>query len=193
MDPTVVGDHVRHREDARVPGFGEDVDARAGERPGRRDEVLVHAIHPPHHPADSIEVEARRRRARQDARPGGGRDQRTHRLRGQLHVGIEVDPRKRAADRVPEAQRGYLAGHRRLHDAYAGVPRDVRRPVRASVGHHDHVELAGRRAGEQPSKVALENGLLIVRRHDDADDRHPRAGRTPAIAHRTAPSRRTTG
>jgi hypothetical protein len=187
MDPTIVGDHVRHREDPRVPAFGEDVDAHPGERPRRRDEVLVDAVHATHHPADTIEVEAGRRRARQDAGPGCGRDQGPDRLRGQLHIRVQVDPGKRVAGLVAEAQRGHLAGNRGFHDPYADPPGDLGRPIGACVGHHDHVELPRLRAGEQPPQVAVENGLLVVRRHDDAHDRLPLADRTPRLAHRTAP------
>jgi hypothetical protein len=193
MDPTIVGDHVRHREDPRVPALGEDVDAHPGQRPRRRDEVLVHAVHPTHHPADAVEVEAWSRRARENAGLGGRGDQGAHRLGGQLHIRVEVDPRKGAAGLVTETQRRHLAGHRRLHDPYAHPPGDVGRPIGAGVRHHDDVELARPRASEQPPQVAVEYGLLVVGGHDDAHHRLPLAGRMSRLAHRAAPSRRPTG
>jgi hypothetical protein len=187
MDPTIVGDHVRHREDPRVPAFGEDVDAHAGEPPGRRDEVLVHPVHATHHPADAVEVEARHRRAGPDAGSRGRHDQSPHRVGGESHVRVQVDPRKRPAGLVAEAQRRNLAGNRSLQHAYADPPGDLGRPIGAGIGHHDHIELARLRAGEQPPEVGLEHRLLVVRRHHDADDRLPLAGGLARLAHRTAP------
>jgi hypothetical protein len=187
MDPTIVGDHVRHRKHPGVSLLGEHVDAHPGQRPGRRDEVLVHPMHAPRDAADAVQVQARNRGARQDAGPGAGRDQRAHRLRGQFDVGVEVHPGKRAARLVAEPERMHLAGNGCLHDTHADLPGGLRGAVGARVGDDDDVELAGGRAGEHPAQVVRDDGFLVVCRHDDADDRPLRDIRTRRLGHRTAP------
>jgi hypothetical protein len=172
MDQTIVGDDVGHRKHPRMALFGEHVAAGAGQRAVRRHQRVVHPVHPPGGPADAGQVELRRRGAGEDAGGRAGRDQRAHRGRVQLHVGVEVDPREGTACRVAQPQSVGLSRYRGLDD-----PHPVDRPgghggtVGARVGDHDDVELAGCRTVEQPAQVARDDGLLVVRRYDDADSR----------------------
>jgi len=175
MHPAVVGDHVRHREDPRVPRFGEHVDADAGQRAAGRDQLRVHPVHPPRDRPDAVEVQLRHRGAGQDSGAGGRRDQGPHRRRAQLHVSIQIDPGEGTAQLVPDPDGVGLTRYRRLDHAHVEPPGELLghlgRPVGARVGHHDDVELAGCRTVEQAREVAREYGLLVVRRDHDADHR----------------------
>jgi hypothetical protein len=171
MDPAIVGDHVRHREDPGVPGLGQHVDTRAGQSAVRRDQALVHAVHATHDRAGAIEVLRWYRRAREDTGPLARRGQRAHRARVERHVGVEVHPRERAAVGVAEPERWYLPRRRRLEDPYPGLPGDLGRAVGARVRDHDDVELTGRGTGEELPQVRRDDGFLVVRRYDDADRR----------------------
>jgi hypothetical protein len=172
MYQTIVGDDVGHREHPGVPLFGEHVAAGAGERPVRRHQRVVHAVHPLHQPADAGQVQPRRRGAGEDAGGRAGRDQRARRGRVQLHVGVEVQPGEGAAGRVAQPQRVRLSGYRGLdHPDAVDRPGGFRGTVGARVGDHDDVELAGCRTVEQPSQVVRDDGLLVVCRYDDADSR----------------------
>jgi hypothetical protein len=184
MHPAIVGDHIRHREDPRMTLFGERVDAHAGQRAARRDQPLVHAVHPPHDAPDAVEVQHRNRGAGQDAGAGGRRDQGTHRRRAQLHVGIEIHPGEGTADRVAEPDGVRLAGHRGLDHPYAGLLGDLGGTVGARVRDHDDVELAGGRAVEKAPQAAREDGLLVVRRDHDADHRSLAHAYRPSLAAR---------
>jgi hypothetical protein len=184
MDPAIVGDHVLYREDPRMPRFREHVDAHAGQRAAGRDQPLVHAVHPPHDRPDAVEVQHRNRGAGQDAGTGGRRGQGPHRRRAQLHVGVEIDPGEGTAQLVAQPDGVRLAGHRGLDDPYAGFLGDLGGTVGARVGHHDDVELAGRRAVEEAPQVAREDRLLVVRRHHDADHRSLAHAYRPSLAAR---------
>jgi hypothetical protein len=184
MDPAIVGDHVGHREDPRVPLFREHVDAHAGQRAAGRDQLLVHAVHPARDRSDAVEVQHRYRGAGQDAGTGGRRDEGTHRRRAQLHVGVEIDPGEGTAQLVPEPDGVRLAGHRGLHHPYAGFLGDLRGAVGARVRDHDDVELAGGGAVEEAPQVAREDGLLVVRRDHDADHRSLAHAYRPSLAAR---------
>jgi hypothetical protein len=173
MDQAIVGDHVRHREDPGVPRLGEHVDAHAGQRAMGRDQVLVHAVHAPDQPTDTIQIQARHRGTGEHTGRGAGGDQGPHRRGVEFHIGVEVDPGKAAAFRVAEAKRVRLARHWRLDDADPARARDRGRTIGAGVGDHDHVELARSRAGEQYAQVGGDHRLLVVRRHHDAGDRRP--------------------
>lgn len=171
MDPFVVGDHLRHREDPGVPGLGEDVDADARQRAVGLDELIVDVVHAPQQPADAGHVQLRHRRAGQHAGLGTRLRQGAHRRGRQLDVGVEIDPGKRPARLVTQAQRVGLAADRRLDHADARFPGDPGGAVTAGVGHDDHVELAGCRTVQQTTQVGPEDRLLVVRRNNDADRR----------------------
>jgi len=170
VDETIVGNDVGHREDPVPASLGEDIRAGAGQGALRLDQRLVNPVHPLDHPARAGQVELRRRGTGQDARLRAGRHQLAYRGRVQLHVGVEVDARERGAGRVAQPQRVRLARHRRLDDSHAvHLPRGRGGAVRARVRHHDHVELAGRAAVEQPAQVRRHDRFLVVRRNDYAD------------------------
>jgi hypothetical protein len=170
MDETIVGNDIRHGEDAAVAGLGQDVAPGPGQGPARSDERFVHPVHPSHHRPGAGQVELGPGSARQHTglralggqRPDGGG---VHR-----DVGVQVGAGERHARRVAEAQRVRLARHVGLDDADAGhPPRGRGRPVGAGVGDDDDIELTRSAAGEQAAKVPAEDGFLVVRRNDDAD------------------------
>ena len=171
MNPTIVGDHIRHREGPGVPLLREHVGANAGQRPLWRDQLLVHVVHPPGEAADPIQIQQRNRGAGQHAGPGAGRNEGTHRLRAQFHVGVQVDAGKGTAGLVAEPERVRLTWHRRLNNPHTGLPGHLSRAVGAGVGNHDDVELAGSRRGEEPAQIVRDDGFLVVCRHNDADHR----------------------
>jgi hypothetical protein len=172
MYQTVVGDDVRHREDPGVARLGEHVRTGAGQRPTRPDELVVHPVHPLGDGADAGEVEPRRRGARQHPGLRARGDQRAYRVRVDPYVRVEVEPREGTRLRVAQPHRVGLPRYRGLDDPYAlDRPGRVGGAVATGVGHHDHVELAGRGTGEQPAQVAGEDGFLVVRRYDDAQGR----------------------
>jgi hypothetical protein len=172
MDETVVGDHVRHREDPCVPRLGEHVRAHAGQRAVRRDQPVVHPVHPAGQPADTGQVQRRYRGTGQYAGRGARGGQRPYRRGVHPHVGVQVYPGKGPAGLVAQAQRVRLARHGGLDHPYAGLPGERGGAVGARVGDHDDVELAGRRTGEQVPQVAGDDRLFVVRGHHNADD-HP--------------------
>jgi hypothetical protein len=177
MYQTIIRDDIRHREDPGMPLFGEHVGAGAGQRPVRRDQLFMHAVYALHHPADPVQVQQWRRGTGQDAGCGARGDQRPHRLGAQLYIGVQVEPGEGTASRVAQPQRVRLARHRRLDDPHAvDLPGGFRGTVGARVGDHDDVELTGGRTVEQPSQIARDDGLLVVRRYDDADSRLAHAG-----------------
>jgi hypothetical protein len=190
MDQTVVRDDIRHREDPGVAPLRQHVGAGTGQCPVRRDQRVVYPVHPPHDPAHAGEVESRRGRGGQHAGCRAGGDQLTHRGCGQLDVGVEVQAGEGAAYRVAQPQGVRLARHRGLLYPYAvDLPRRVRGRVGARVGDHDDVELAGRRAVEQPAQIAGDDGLFVVCRYDDADHRIAHAAQDSGCAtHRTRES-----
>jgi hypothetical protein len=176
MDPTVIRDDIGHREHPGVPGLGEHVDAHPGQRAVRSDQLLVHPVYPTDQTAHPGQVQLRPGRAGQHPGPRAGLDQRAHRRRVQFHVGVQINAGEGAAGRVAQPQRVGLSGYRRLDDPHAGLPRRGGRTVSAGVGHHDDVELAGRRAGQQPAQIAGDDGGLVVCRHHDAHHRADVAG-----------------
>ena len=172
MYQTIVGDDVGHRENPRMPALGQQVGARAGQRPARRDQLLVDAVHAFDHWADAVEVQARLRGRGQDLGAGAGRHEGTHRVGVELHVGVQVQAGERPCHLVAEAHRVRLSRYRRLDHAHTGyLSRGIGGTVGTCVGDDDDVELAGRGPGEQPAQVAREDGLLVVRRYHDADCR----------------------
>jgi hypothetical protein len=170
MYQTIVRDDVGHREHPVPPGLGEYVGAGAGQRPLRCDQGFVYPVHPRDQPAGAGQVELGRRGTGQDAGLRAGPDQFPHRRRVQLHIGVEVDARKRVAGRVAQPQRVRLSGYGRLDDPYA-VHAFRRRggAVGAGVRDNDDVELARRASVEQPAQVRRDDRFLVVRRYDDAD------------------------
>ena len=185
MDQTIIGDDIGHREHPGVPLVGEHVGTGAGQRPGRPDQLLVHAVHPLDDPADAGQVEPGPGSRREHARGPAGGDQRPHRVRVDLDVRVEVQAREGAGLRVTQAHRVRLSGYRRLDDADAGYrPGHLGGTVGACVRDDDDVELAGYGTGEQPAQVARDDGFLVVRRYDDAHGR---------LAHAAQDNRRTDG
>lgn len=180
MDQTIVGNDVRQREDPGVALLGEDVTAGPGQRPGRRDQGLVHPVHPADDRAGAGEIELRRRRAGQHAGRRAGLDQSAHGGGGELHIRIQVDPGEGDASRVTEAQGVRLARHCRLDDLNT-LDLGGRRggAVGARVRHDDDLELAGRGTVEQPTQVGGDDGFLVMSRYHDADYR---------LAHAFSPS-----
>ncbi len=172
MDPAIVGDHVGHREDPVMALFGQHVGPGAGQCPVRRDQRVVHAVHPAHDPAHAGEVKPRRRGSGEDAGRRAGGNQFPHRCTGELHVGVEVQAGKRTAGRIAQTEGVRLARYRGLEHPHAvDLPGGVGGPVGTRVGDDDDVELAGCRVVEQPAQVAGDDGLLVVRRYDDTDHR----------------------
>jgi hypothetical protein len=168
MNPTVVGDDIGDREDSRVAFLGQDVDADPGQSTPRSDEPVVYAIHPAQHRADAGQVQFGYGSAGQYAGLRAGCDEVTDRSGGQLHIGVEVDPREGPAVLIAEAQGVRLAADGRFHDAYAGGPSGVGGLVMAAVGDDDDVEFTRSGSVEQPSQARRDDGFLVVRRHDDA-------------------------
>jgi hypothetical protein len=170
MYQTIVRDDVRNGEHAGVPLLGEHVTPGTGQCPVRRDQRVMHAMHPLEHRAGSVQVELGRRGTGQDAGLCASRHQLPYRWRVQLHVGVEVDSREGLTGRVAQAQRVRLARHRCFDDAYAvRLLRRLGGAVGAGVRDDDDVELAGRAAVEQPPQVPRDDRFLVVRRNDDAD------------------------
>ena len=177
MYQTIVRDDIRHRKDPGMPLLREHVATGAGQRPVRRDQLLVHAVHALHEPADRAQVQLRRGGAGQHAGCGARVGQRPHRRRVQLHVGVQIDAREGTALRVAQPQRVRLARHGGLDDPHTvDPPGGVRGTVGACVGDHHDVELAGCRAVEQPPHVARDDRRFVVRRYDDADCGFAHAG-----------------
>ena len=178
MDETIVGDDVRHREDPAVPLLGQHVAARTGQRPARGDELVVYAVHPPHHRAGAGQVEFRFRGAGENAPLRARGHQLADGSRVQLHIGVQVDARERDAGGVAPPQGVRLARRRRLDDPHAvDGSRRRRGAVRTGVGHHDDVELAGLAAAEQAAQIARDDRFLVVRRYDDADGGRAHVGK----------------
>jgi hypothetical protein len=170
MYETIVGDDVRHREHAVMSLFRQHVAARAGQRPPRRHELVMHPVYPLNDRTRAGQVELGHRRARQHAGPAARADERTNRWRIQLHIGVQINPRKPAAGLVTQPQRVGLARHIGLDDPDAVHLVRVRGgAVAACVGDHDDIELAGRRSVQQPPQVGCDDRLLVVCRDDDAD------------------------
>jgi len=185
MDPAVVGNDLRHGEDPGVSRLGQDVAAGPGERPGRCHQPVVHPVHPADQAPGSGQVELRGGSAGEHAVFGGRRDERADGVGGQAYVGVEVDPRKRPAHRVAEADGVHLSGHWGLDHAYAHPCGRRGGPVGTGVRHHDDVELAGGRVAEEGAQVLLDHGRLVVGRDHDADHRFSHVPRILA-----APARR---
>jgi len=195
MNQTIVGDDIRHREHPIVAGLGEHVRADAGQGAVRRDQLVVHLVHPARHRAGAGQVEVGHRGAGQHARLGAGGDQRADRVGVQAHIGIQVDAREGGALGVAHPQRVGLAGHLGVEhpDALDGG-RGRGGAVLAGVRDHDDVELAGLAAVEQPAQVARDDCFLVVGRNHDADcwlghagqDNH--LGRTVPLADRSVPT-----
>ena len=172
MDEAIVGDHVRNREHPCVAPLGEHVGAHPGQRPGRRDEPVVHAVHAAGQPPDTVQVQLRHGGTGQHAGRTARGDECPHRLGVHLDVGVQVHAGKGPAGLVAKSQRVRLARHRCLDHAGARLVRERGGAVRAGVGHHHEVELAGAGAGEHPAQVTGDDRLLVVRGHDDADHRY---------------------
>ena len=172
MHQTVIGNDVRHREHPRVALLGEHVDTDPGQRPVRRDELVVHPVHPAHHRSHTGEIQPRHRRSGEHPGGGAGGHERPDGIGVELHVGVEVQPGKRAAGRVAQAQRVRLAGSRGFDDPHPGHRSGgVGRGVDTRVGHHDDIELTGRAASEQSAQVGRDDRGLVVCRYHDADCR----------------------
>jgi hypothetical protein len=184
MNPTVVGDDVRrHREGACVPRVGEDIDSDARERAMRRDEPVVHAMHPSNDLTDAAQFESRYWGTGEHARPRAGGDKRTHRDRRKPYVGVQVDPRKRTGHGIAERDRVGLSGRLGFDDPHAGRSRDLRRAVVACIGDHDDVELVRLSRLQKGPEICPNDGFLVVRRNDDTDRRSRRMGRPRRAAH----------
>jgi hypothetical protein len=196
MNPAVIGDHIRrHREDARVPDVGQDVDADSGQRAIRRDQLVVDTVDPTDEPTDSSQLKLRHRRTGEHAGPRARGDERTRRRCRQAHVGVEVDPRKRMGRCITEHDRVRLAGRFGLDDPHAGRSRDLSRAVVASVGDDDDVEFARLGARQEGAEIHPDDGFLVVRRHDDTHCRPRGTSRLRRTAHadlHAAQPRRTT-
>jgi len=175
MDPAVIGDHVGHRKDPVMALLGEGVRADAGQGALRRDQPVMHEMHPPQDPADAGQLQLRHGCAGQDARPGAGRGQDANGLRREPHVGVQVDAGERQAGLVAQREGVHLAWHRRLDDPHTHGGGDLGCPVGTRVGDHHDVELAWRGRSEQVAQVGLDDRFLVVRRHNDADDRPARS------------------
>ncbi|GAA3457616.1 hypothetical protein GCM10018962_94500 [Dactylosporangium matsuzakiense] len=170
----VVGEHVGHREDPRVPGLGEHVDPGPGQDPAGRHQPVVDAVDPADDPAHLRHVQLGHRRAGQHAGLRARRDERAHRVGGELDVGVEIHPGKRRAVLVAQPHRGDLARHRGLDDAHTRHGRGDRGGVvLAGVRHDDDLELARCGAGQQLSQVVPDDRGLVVGRDDNAHDRDP--------------------
>jgi hypothetical protein len=172
MDPAVVGDDLRgHRKDPGVPGLGQDVYPDTGQRAVRRNEMVVDTVDAGHESPDAGKVHPRHRGASENAGAVAGSDERSKGLCRQHHVGIEVDPGVRPARRVAHRDRMRLSGYRCLDDAYVERPRDRRGVVTACIRHHDHVEFAGPRGGQQSAQICGDYCRLVVGRNDDTHHR----------------------
>ncbi|HEY1094561.1 MAG TPA: hypothetical protein VGE61_07640 [Glycomyces sp.] len=180
MDVTIVGEHLRHREDPGVARLGQHVTARSGERPGRRHQPVVHRMHPAHHETRPVQVELRGGGAGEHTLLGAGRDECADGVGGQAYVGVEVDPGKRPALPIGEADGVHLARHGRLDDAYAGPPGRSGGLVGARVRDDDDVELARGRVAQEDPQVLLDHGRLVVGRDHDAHNRFAHAPRIGA-------------
>jgi hypothetical protein len=196
MNPAVVGDHIRrHREDTRVPGVREDIDADSGERAIRRDQAVVHAMDPTDEPTDPGQLKLRHRRTSEHAGPCARGDEGARRRCRQPYVGVQVDPGKRARDRIAERDRVGLAGRVGFNDPHTGRLRELGSAVVACVGDDDDIELVRRGSRQKGAEICRDDGFLVVRRHDDTDCRSRRTGRPRRAAHadlHAAPPKRAT-
>jgi hypothetical protein len=184
MNPAVVGNDVRrHREDACVSRFVEHIHTDPGQCAIRCDQPIVHAMYARDKPTHAGQLEVRHRSTGEDARTRAGGDERAHRRRGQLYIGVKVDPRKRTDDGVPQHDRVCFTGCLGFDDPYARSPSNLGRTVMARVGDDDDVELVRLGAHQKGAEISPDDAFLVVSRHDDTDRRSRRIGRHRRAAH----------
>lgn len=170
MDKTIVRDHVRDREDPGVTSLGQQVGSCSGQSPPRGHQPIVDFVDPPCDRADFLQLEHRHRSTGQHSPPGTGLDQGQHRRRGHRNVGVQVQPGERGTRRIAEPQGVWLARHVGLDHPHPDRSGGFCRLVGTRIGNDHEVKHSGFRPGQQQAQIAGKDGLLVVRRHDDADD-----------------------
>jgi hypothetical protein len=184
MHPAIVGyDIGRHRENSCVPLCGQHIYPSAGQDAVRCDQAVMDSVDTSDDAAHTREVKAGHRCTSEHPGPGACQYQRSNGFRRQLHVGVQVNTREGAAEFVPDADRVGLARYGRLHNADVKRPRDLGRSVDARIWHHDYVKLTRGCRGQEVPKIRRDDGFLVVRRHDDTDNRSRGAVRLRIVDH----------